>query len=151
MLSPGLLGILDSSSPTTLDILITCFITRGSSPCAPADTGTEDIIPLPNVPGKILAKVIEYCKFHVEANKKVDDKPAKSEDDIKQWDTEFVKVDQATLFDLILVSSVPPSPWRHVWVSCKHYVGCLDCDLVQGRVIGAAAVGVRLMPPGNAV
>jgi hypothetical protein len=73
--------------------------------CAPADTGTEDIIPLPNVPGKILAKVIEYCKFHVEANKKVDDKPAKSEDDIKQWDTEFVKVDQATLFDLILVSS----------------------------------------------
>jgi S-phase kinase-associated protein 1 len=68
------------------------------------DTGTEDIIPLPNVPGKILAKVIEYCKFHVEANKKVDDKPAKSEDDIKQWDTEFVKVDQATLFDLILVS-----------------------------------------------
>lgn len=55
------------------------------------------------MPGKILAKVIEYCKFHVEANKKVDDKPAKSEDDIKQWDTEFVKVDQATLFDLILV------------------------------------------------
>eukprot|EP00775_Hariotina_reticulata_P014285 gene14285-12_t len=55
------------------------------------DTGTEDVIPLPNVPGKILAKVIEYCKFHVEANKKVDDKPAKSEDDIKQWDTEFVK------------------------------------------------------------
>ncbi len=69
----------------------------------PADTGVEDIIPLPNVPGKILAKVIEYSKYHVEANKKVDEKPAKSEDDVKQWDNEFVKVDQATLFDLILV------------------------------------------------
>eukprot|EP00879_Flechtneria_rotunda_P000987 GHRR01001121.1.p1 GENE.GHRR01001121.1~~GHRR01001121.1.p1 ORF type:complete len:128 (+),score=40.53 GHRR01001121.1:214-597(+) len=69
------------------------------------DTGTEDIIPLPNVPGKILSKVIEYCKFHVEASKKVDDKPAKSEDEIKQWDTEFVKVDQATLFDLILAAN----------------------------------------------
>ncbi len=68
-----------------------------------ADTGTEDVIPLPNVPGKILAKVIEYCKYHVDANKKVDDKPSKSEDDVKQWDNEFVKVDQATLFDLILV------------------------------------------------
>ncbi len=47
--------------------------------------------------------------FHVEANKKVDDKPAKTEDDIKLWDTEFVKVDQATLFDLILVSPLPLS------------------------------------------
>lgn len=62
------------------------------------------MIPLPNVPGKILSKVIEYCKFHVEAGKQVDNKPAKTEDEIKQWDTEFVKVDQATLFDLILVS-----------------------------------------------
>lgn len=69
------------------------------------DTGAEDAIPLPNVSGKILAKVIEYCKYHVEANKKVDDKPAKSEDDIRQWDTEFVKVDQATLFDLILAAN----------------------------------------------
>ena len=67
------------------------------------DTGTEEVVPLPNVPGKILAKVIEYCKFHVEANKKIDDKPAKTEDDIKTWDTEFVRVDQGTLFDLILV------------------------------------------------
>ena len=66
------------------------------------------------MPGKILAKVIEYCKYHVEANKKVDDKPAKSEDDVKQWDNEFVKVDQATLFDLILVGAAaelwPPIP-----------------------------------------
>jgi S-phase kinase-associated protein 1 len=69
----------------------------------PTDTGTDEMVPLPNVPGKILAKVIEYCKFHVEANKKIDDKPAKTEDDIKTWDTEFVRVDQGTLFDLILV------------------------------------------------
>lgn len=64
------------------------------------------MIPLPNVPGKILSKVIEYCKFHVDAQKTVDNKPAKTEDEVKQWDTEFVKVDQATLFDLILVSLV---------------------------------------------
>lgn len=69
------------------------------------DAGTEDAIPLPNVSGRILAKVIEYSKFHVDGEKKVDDKPAKSEDDIKQWDVEFVKVDQATLFDLILAAN----------------------------------------------
>ena len=69
------------------------------------DTGSEETIPLPNVTGKILSKVIEYSKFHVEANKKVEDKPGKSADDIKAWDAEFVKVDQATLFDLILAAN----------------------------------------------
>ena len=63
-----------------------------------ADSG----IPLPNVTSKILAKVIEYCKKHVEAAN-AEEKP--NEDDLKAWDAEFVKVDQATLFDLILVSS----------------------------------------------
>jgi hypothetical protein len=68
----------------------------------------EDAIPLPNVKSQILAKVIEYCKYHVDASKKVDEKPAKSEDEIKQWDSEFVKVDQGTLFDLILVGDGAP-------------------------------------------
>ena len=54
---------------------------------------------------KILSKVIEYCTFHVDANKKSDDdKPSKSEEEVKTWDNDFVKVDQGTLFELILVS-----------------------------------------------
>ena len=28
--------------------------------------GSDTAIPLPNVTGKILAKVIEYCKYHLE-------------------------------------------------------------------------------------
>jgi S-phase kinase-associated protein 1 len=70
------------------------------------DTGMDHPIPLPNVSSKILAKVIEYCKYHVDNQKAGDDKPATSEDEIKAWDLDFVKVDQATLFDLILVSCV---------------------------------------------
>jgi len=46
--------------------------------------------------------VIEYCKFHTEAKAK-----ETSEDDAKNFDTEFVKVDQATLFELILVRTAP--------------------------------------------
>ncbi|KAL3720578.1 hypothetical protein ACJRO7_005401 [Eucalyptus globulus] len=63
-----------------------------------ADSG----IPLPNVTSRILAKVIEYCKKHVESAKP-DDRT--TEDDLKAWDAEFVKVDQATLFDLILAAN----------------------------------------------
>lgn len=65
------------------------------------DDCADTSIPLPNVTSKILAKVIEYCKRHVDAVAKTDDKA--SEDDLKSFDADFVKVDQATLFDLILV------------------------------------------------
>ena len=61
-------------------------------------------VPLPNVSSKILAKVIEYCKYHVDADKTGEDgATAVKEEDSKAWDTEFVKVDQGTLFELILV------------------------------------------------
>ncbi len=62
-------------------------------------------MPLPNVNGKILAKVIEYCKFHVEALSVAEGKTL-PEEETKAWDNEFVKVDQSTLFELILVSHV---------------------------------------------
>ncbi|XP_059286652.1 SKP1-like protein 1 [Lycium ferocissimum] len=60
-------------------------------------------IPLPNVTSRILAKVIEYCRCHVDAAAKTDDKA--SEDDLKNFDADFVKVDQSTLFDLILAAN----------------------------------------------
>ncbi|KAI3895604.1 hypothetical protein MKW98_025395 [Papaver atlanticum] len=60
-----------------------------------ADNG----IPLPNVTSNILAKVIEYCKKH---DDHVDEK---EKEELKNWDAEFVKVDQPVLFDLILVAN----------------------------------------------
>ena len=67
------------------------------------DTGTDAPIPLPNVPSKILNKVIEYATYHTEQDKKEGDK--KDEDKDTTFDTEFVKVDQATLFELILAAN----------------------------------------------
>ncbi|XP_022135870.1 SKP1-like protein 1B [Momordica charantia] len=66
------------------------------------DDCADNVIPLPNVNSAILAKVIEYCKKHVET----DDKDSKAVDDsLKTWDAEYVKVDQNTLFDLILAAN----------------------------------------------
>ncbi|KAG6648408.1 SKP1-like protein 1B [Carya illinoinensis] len=61
-------------------------------------------IPLPNVTSKILSKVIEYCKKHVEAPKAEDRAISLDEEDLKTWDAEFVNVDKATLFDLVLAA-----------------------------------------------
>ncbi|CAJ2655387.1 SKP1-like protein 1A-like [Trifolium pratense] len=60
----------------------------------------ETGIPIPNVTGKIMAKVIEYCKKHVEAAS-----VEESNKDLTKFDEDFVKVDQATLFDLILAAN----------------------------------------------
>jgi S-phase kinase-associated protein 1 len=78
------------------------------------DDCAESSIPLPNVNSKILSKVIEYCKKHVaaaEASKATAEEGVAatasasktSNEELKAWDAEFVKVDQGTLFDLILV------------------------------------------------
>ncbi|CAL9151753.1 unnamed protein product, partial [Musa hybrid cultivar] len=80
------------------------------------DDCAENGIPLPNVTSKILAKVIEYCKKHVDASaaassKSPDDASKIADEELKSWDAEFVKVDQATLFDLILVRSLILSPF----------------------------------------
>jgi S-phase kinase-associated protein 1 len=66
------------------------------------DDCAKNEIPLPNVTSRILAKVLEYCKKHAEATSP---KAKPSETNLKAWDDEFVKVDQATRFELILAAN----------------------------------------------
>lgn len=95
----------------------------------------ENGIPLPNVNSKILSKVIEYCKKHVDAaaavSSKADDKAA--DDDLKNWDTEFVKVDQPTLFDLILAAN---------YLNIKSLLD-LTCQTVADMIKGKTPEEIR--------
>ncbi|KAI3631219.1 hypothetical protein MIR68_000603 [Amoeboaphelidium protococcarum] len=66
-------------------------------------------IPLPNVTGPILAKVLEYCEHHrndMQAASE-DQDPSKPQqwEESDEWDVNFVKVDQGTLFELILAAN----------------------------------------------
>lgn len=93
------------------------------------ETGGEDTkVPLPNVHSKILSKVLEYCNFHVDASKKnTDDKPAKTEEEVKTWDSDFVKVDQATLFELILAAN-------YLNIKSLLDLGCLTvANMIKGK------------------
>ena len=54
-----------------------------------------------------MQKVIDWCVHH-RADPPApaeDDAKAKALDDIEEWDAEFVKVDQGTLFELILAAN----------------------------------------------
>ncbi|KAM7473604.1 hypothetical protein LguiB_020847 [Lonicera macranthoides] len=66
------------------------------------DTSADTSIPIPKVTSKILAKVIEYCKKHVETPESGDEA---DEDELKSFDADFVKVDKQTLFDLIIAAN----------------------------------------------
>ena len=72
----------------------------------------DTAIPLPNVSGKHLEKVIQYCQYHLKnptLPEEKKDESSRGNDDISDWDRDFCKVDQATLFELILVSCKPSS------------------------------------------
>ncbi len=68
-------------------------------------------IPLPNIDGKMLKKIIEYWNWHktnptlISEEQKEKEKDEKRTDDIIPWDLEFCKVDNATLFELILAAN----------------------------------------------
>lgn len=70
-----------------------------------ADDG-DDVINLPNVNSTILKKVIQWASYHKDdvPPQDEDESRDKRADDISTWDADFLKVDQGTLFELILVS-----------------------------------------------
>ncbi|KAF7110791.1 hypothetical protein CFC21_110868 [Triticum aestivum] len=79
------------------------------------DDCTDKAIPIPNINSEILSKVIEYCNKHVLAKAgnvatrspgaaaSNTAAPAALAEDLKIWDAKFIKVNHATLFDLIQV------------------------------------------------
>ncbi|KAL3675337.1 hypothetical protein R1sor_025285 [Riccia sorocarpa] len=97
------------------------------------DAGTENPILLLNVSGKILSKVIEYSKYHLEISKSSDDKAANLEDEIKLWDAEFVKVEQATLFELVLAAN---------YLKIKSLLD-LTCNTVAKLIAGMTPEEIR--------
>ncbi|XP_074608281.1 S-phase kinase-associated protein 1-like [Acropora palmata] len=66
----------------------------------------EEPYPLPNVNGAILKKVIQWTEIHKDDPPPPDDDENKEKrtDDIDPWDQEFLKVDNGTLFELMLAA-----------------------------------------------
>ncbi|CAH0669003.1 unnamed protein product [Spodoptera exigua] len=67
----------------------------------------EEVVPLPNVNSAILKKVIQWATYHKDDPPlpEDDENKEKRTDDISSWDADFLKVDQGTLFELILAAN----------------------------------------------
>lgn len=111
------------------------------------DADSDAAIPLPNVSGKILSKVIEWAKHHHEnpestaAAASADGtdaaataaKDEKRTDDIAPWDKEFCEVDQPTLFELILAAN---------YLDIKPLLD-LTCKVVANMIKGKSPEEIR--------
>ncbi|XP_040385249.1 SKP1-like protein 5 [Oryza brachyantha] len=85
------------------------------------DDCTANGIPLPNVTASILAKVLEYCNRHATADDaaaasseapaaaaaadKAAAAKASREEELRRFDAEFMDVNQAIMFDLIMAAN----------------------------------------------
>ena len=72
-----------------------------------SDEASEPI-PLPNVNGATLKKVVEWCEHHKADYKEFADEDESTRprlDDIPDWDVSFFNIDQAEIFEIILAAN----------------------------------------------
>ncbi|KAI4371381.1 hypothetical protein MLD38_019623 [Melastoma candidum] len=73
------------------------------------DCWVEGGLPLPTINRQILSLVIDYCKKHAAASA--------SSEDLDSWDADFVKVEQNTLFDIILAANYLNIRGYWIWLA----------------------------------
>ncbi|CAE6076840.1 unnamed protein product [Arabidopsis arenosa] len=96
------------------------------------DDCVGDGIPVSNVTGAILSKVIEYCKKHVVADSATEE----SIDELKKWDAEFMRaMEQSTLFDVILAAN---------YLNIKDLLD-LGCQTVADMITGKNPDEIRAL------
>jgi S-phase kinase-associated protein 1 len=67
-------------------------------------------VPVPNVDGETLSKVLEYCKHHSQVAKELaaeqdEAKKRSKERELQQWDKQYITVDQAVLYHVIMAAN----------------------------------------------
>lgn len=95
------------------------------------DDCVENGIPISNINGEILAKVIEYCKKHVVLPD--GDSSSSSKEELKAWDAEFMNTDQSTIFNLILAAN---------FLNVKNLLD-LGCQTVADMITGKTPDEIR--------
>jgi len=97
----------------------------------------DESVPVPNVDGKTLAKVIEYCEYHHNNRAEEIEKPLKGkvEDVICEFDRKYLEIDQGMLIDLIMAAN---------FLNIKDLLD-LTCAKVASMIKGKTPEEIRQM------
>jgi S-phase kinase-associated protein 1 len=73
------------------------------------DVGTDQVIPLPNVTGKTLGKMLDFARFHLDKPDLNDPEKYRErlekDSEFKTWYEQFFQIPDSELFELILTSN----------------------------------------------
>ena len=94
------------------------------------DAGVDASVPLPGVTGKILEKIVDYMKYHTE-HPTIENKEDYA---VTTWDLDFCKVDQPTLFEMILAAN---------YLDIKGLLD-LTCKTVANMIKGKTPEEIRI-------
>eukprot|EP00695_Tsukubamonas_globosa_P001321 TRINITY_DN231_c0_g2_i1.p1 TRINITY_DN231_c0_g2~~TRINITY_DN231_c0_g2_i1.p1 ORF type:complete len:162 (+),score=88.58 TRINITY_DN231_c0_g2_i1:67-552(+) len=102
---------------------------------APSDEKPQ--IPVPNVSGPVLKKVLEYCEHHWNNRAEEIEKPLKGkiEDVISDFDKKYLEIDQSLLIELILAAN---------FLNIKDLLD-LTCAKVASMIKGKTPEEIRQM------
>ncbi|GBM86826.1 S-phase kinase-associated protein 1 [Araneus ventricosus] len=132
---------LQSSDGEIFDVDVEIAKASGTIKAMLEDLGMPDVdqevMSLPNVNSAILKKIIRWATYHRDdpTPQEDDDSEDKRNVKISSWDTHFLKVDQATLYELIVAAN---------YLDVK---GLLDvaCKTVANMVEGKTTKEIRQM------
>lgn len=93
------------------------------------DTGLDINVPVPMVDSLTLIKVIEYLKYHQQAEEETI-----PEDEQTRWDKDYIRVDDETLFNTILAAN---------YLDIKPLLD-LTCKAVADEIKGKSPEEIRL-------
>lgn len=99
------------------------------------EDGQDTVVPLPNITSAILRKFLQWADHHKDDPDSLDDDENKEKrtDDISAWDAEFLKVDQGTLFELILAAN---------YLDANGLLA-ISCKTVANMIKGKSAEEIR--------
>jgi len=130
------------SQEFTVDKDVVCMSETLKNMLSDLASTSVDTLPIPNIKGPTLGKVIEYCEYHYQewaaANASAEPKPKVEDyrtDNIVPWDKTFMEVPMGLLFDIILAAN---------YLDIKSLLD-LGCKTIANMVKGKAPEEIKEM------
>ncbi|KAF3770373.1 hypothetical protein M406DRAFT_354415 [Cryphonectria parasitica EP155] len=120
----------NSEHPVDLEVAERSMLLKNLIDDLTLEVATTTPVPLPNVSGPVLVKIIEWSEHHRNdplPSSEDDNESRKKTTEIDEWDQKFMQVDQEMLFEIILAAN-------YMDIKALLDVGCKTvANMIKGK------------------